>query len=130
VGRTLWANSPTFTRSSTTTGITLHLSDGLAARLAEEAARQSITPEELATHTLAEHVVTWPHHGPATIHEPFPPAAPIRSAAATPGEQQGGSRRSAFRLTAQVRSAAWVGLFFLVCAAMFTLIVVLIAQAL
>lgn len=111
--------------------MTLRMSDELAARLAEEAARQSITPEELAAHTLAEYVVTWPHHGPATIHEPSPPAAePTRPAAATPGAQQGGPRRSALRLIAEVPSALWIGLSLVFCAAMFVLIVVLIAQAL
>jgi hypothetical protein len=60
--------------------MTLRMSDELAARLAEEAARRSITPEELAAHTLAEYVVTWPHHGPATTHKPSPrlPSQPAR----------------------------------------------------
>jgi hypothetical protein len=131
VKRTLGANRPALQRSNTTTGMTLYLSDELAARVAEEAARQSITPEELAAHTLAEYVVTRPHHAPATIHEPSAPAAePTRPAAATPGAQRGGPRRNALRLTAEIPSAPWIALSLLFCAAMFILIVVLIAQAL
>lgn len=111
--------------------MTLHLSDELAARLAEEAERQSIAPEEFAAHALAEYVVISPHHSPATIHKPSSPAAgPTRAAAATPGAQQGRPRRSALRLIAEVPSAPWIGLSLVFCAAMFILIVVLIAQAL
>ena len=117
-------------RNTTATGITLHLSDELETRLAEEAARQSVTPEELAAHTLAEYILTRPHHGPAAIDEPTAPVAePSRPTAATPGEQPGRSRRSV-RLIAEVPSALWVGGFLLFYAAMFILIVVLIAQAL
>ncbi|MGO9788564.1 MAG: hypothetical protein ACLP8S_03255 [Solirubrobacteraceae bacterium] len=38
--------------------ITVKLPDGLAALLAEEAARQSLTPDELAARVLAEHIPT------------------------------------------------------------------------
>jgi len=131
VWRTLGPKRPASPRRSTATGITLHLSDEVAGRLAEEAARQSITPEELAAHTLAEYVVLRPHHGPATAHEPPEPAAePIRPTAAGPGEPQGRPRPSAVRLIAELPSVLWVGLFLLFYAALFILIVVLIVQAL
>jgi len=75
--------------------------------------------------------VTRPHHAPATIHKPPGPVAePIRPTAASPGEQQRRPRPSAVRLIAEVPSVLWVGLFVLLYAAMFILIVVLIAQAL
>jgi len=122
---------PLSPRSTTATGITLHLSDELAARLAEEASRQSVTPEELATHVLADYIVIRPHHGPATIHPSTGPAAePSPPKAGIPGEPQGRPRRTAIRLMAEIPSLLWLGLFLLFYAAMFILIVVLIAKAL
>jgi len=122
---------PLLPRSTTASAITLHLSDEVATRLAEEAARQSVTPEELAAHTLAEYVVMSRHHDPATTHKPASPVtAPTHREAAMPDERQDPGRRSALRLIADVPSALWVGLFLLFYAAMFILIVALIAQAL
>jgi hypothetical protein len=107
------------------------LSDEVIERLAEEAAQQSITPEELAAHTLAEYVVTRPHHGSGTIDKPAPAATEhAGSAAAAPGDRQHRPRRSLVRLIGYAPSALWVGLFLLFYAAMFILIVALIAQAL
>lgn len=121
---------PLVTRSSTASGITLHLSDEVATHLAEEAARQSLTPEELAAHMLAEYVVMSRHHDPGTTDKPTSPVTAPTRRGSMPDERQAPQRPSALRLIAEVPSALWVGLFLLFFAAMFILIVALIAQAL
>jgi len=49
--------------------ITVKLSDEIGAALREEAARQSLTPDELATRVLAEHIPARRHLGFAAIGE-------------------------------------------------------------
>jgi len=49
--------------------ITVELPDDLAALLAEEAARQSLTPDELAARVLAEHIPARRHLGFVAIGE-------------------------------------------------------------
>jgi hypothetical protein len=124
-------NRPPPIKDSPTTGLTLQLSNGLAGRLAEEAARQGITPEEVAAHMLAESVVMQPHHGLATVHRPTASAAERTGpTAAGPSEQQGRPRRSAARLINEAPNAVRVGISLLFCTAILILIVVLIAEAL
>jgi hypothetical protein len=80
---------------------------------------------------LADYIVTRPHHGPAMIHPSTGPAAePSPTKAGIPGEPQGRPQRTAIRLMAEIPSLLWLGLFLLFYAAMFILIVVLIAKAL
>jgi len=106
------------------------LSDELGACLAEEAARQSVTPQELATTTLAEYIATRRPHGTGTAHESTAPAAQAhRPKTATVHAPHDGSELDATRLVGDVPVAMWLALFVLV-AALIILIIVLIANAL
>ena len=106
------------------------MSDELGACLAEEAARQSVTPQELATTTLAEYIATRRPHGTGTAHESTAPAAQAhRPKTATVHAPQDQSGRNAERLVGEIPVAMWLGLFVLV-AALIILIIVLIVNAL
>ena len=106
------------------------MSDELGACLAEEAARQSVTPQELATTTLAEYIATRRPHGTGTAHESTAPAAQAhRPKTATVHAPQDRSERNAARLVGEIPAAMWLGLFVLV-AALIILIIVLIVNAL
>ena len=105
------------------------MSDELGARLAEEAARQSVTPQELATTTLAEYIATRRPHGTGTAHESTTPPAQAHPKTATVHAPHDGSERDATRLVGDVPVAMWLALFVLV-AALIILIIVLIANAL
>jgi predicted transcriptional regulator len=115
-------------RSRTATGITVKLSDELAALLAEEAARQSLTPEELASRTLAEYIAK--RRFGSVPGEPTPPAADAgRPETGTPGEPGPWPGWTAVRVMADVPAAVWLGLFLLVYAAIVILIIVVIVKA-
>lgn len=89
-----------------------------------------MTPQELATTTLAEYIATRRPHGTGTAHESTPPAAqahgPKTATVHAPQDQSG---RNGARLVGGIPVAMWLGLFVLV-AALVILIIVLIANAL
>ena len=79
---------------------------------------------------LAEYIANRPRFGPVP-GEPTPPAADARRPeTGTPGEPGPRPGRTAVRVMAEVPAAVWLGLFLLVYAAIFILIVVVIVKAL
>jgi hypothetical protein len=116
---------------ATTTGITIELPDELAALLAEEAARRSVSPEELAARTLADSIPKRPQDAPAASRVPTSPPADVRLVhPSDSGERKHPPARPAARLMVDLPATAWIALFLLAYAAIFLLIVVVIVKAL